>query len=128
MGDGIGRASFKGIPGEDGAGVVDIIDAGVTLARGNAVGFRILGGFDVDAIRRTGRRAEKTTHTLLQTTFVAVQDMDPAIAWLEMHSLVWVVFRDRFAKDIAEGHAETLHQRSSSFYHFPNDGWHRLEV
>ena|SRR6266850_987259 len=128
VGDGIRRARFYAIPTEDAARVVDIIDAGIALASRNALGIRILGGFNVDAIRGACRRAQKTANALLQTTFVAVQDVDPAIARLEVHGFVWVVFRDSLTKDIAEGHAEALHQRSSSFHYFANNGWHRLEV
>src|SRR5712664_5006683 len=82
VGDGIRRARFHAVPAENAARVVDIIDTGIALAGGNALGIRILGGFNVDAIRGTCRRAEKTANALLQTTFVAVQDVDPAIARL----------------------------------------------
>src|SRR5882724_6762260 len=126
--DGIRRTRLHTISAEDAARVVDVINARVALARGNTIDICILGGFNVDAIRRTCSGAEKTAHALLQSIFVAVQDVDPAVARLEVHWFVRVVFRDCLAKNITESHAETLHQRPSSFYHFAYDGWHRLEV
>src|SRR6267378_4278757 len=39
----------------------------------------ILGGFYLAVIRWTSRSAEKAANALLQTIFVAVQDVDPAV-------------------------------------------------
>src|SRR6266850_1320852 len=126
--DGIRRARFHAISTEDAARVVNIVDTGISLTCGDAIDIRILCGFNVNAIRRTCRRTKKAAHALLQAAFVAVQDVDPAVTRLKMYWFVRVVFRDRLAKNITEGHAETLHQRSSSFHYFANNGWHTLEV
>src|SRR6266576_3561216 len=54
VGDGIGGAGLDTIAAEDAAVVVDIVDLGVTLGTGDALFRGVLGGFDVDAVRRAG--------------------------------------------------------------------------
>lgn len=65
VGDRIRRARFHAVSAENAPRVIDIIDAGVALARGNAVVICIFSGFNVNAIRRTCRGTEKTAHALL---------------------------------------------------------------
>ena len=74
---------------------------------------------DVNAVRRTRRRAQKAAHALLQPAFVAVQHVDPAIARLKMHLFVRIILRNRFAEYIAECNAKTLRQRAERFSYFP---------
>src|SRR5262249_16923180 len=65
--DGIGRESFDTIATENTAGIVDVVDAGVALACRNSIRVGVFRGLNVDAIRRTSRRAKKATHALFQT-------------------------------------------------------------
>src|SRR5690349_6634667 len=126
--DGIGRARFDAITAENTTRIIDVVHAGVALARGNPVRIHILGSFDINAIRWAGRRAEETAHTLLQAIFVAVEDVDPSITRLKMHRLVWIVFSNSLTKHISEGYAEALHERAKRPAHFPDDRWHGFSL
>src|SRR5205807_10115491 len=117
---GIGRARFHAIAAENTARIIDVVHAGVTLARGNPVRIHIFSGFDINAIRWAGRRAEETTHTLLQTIFVAVEDVDPAVTWLKMHRLERIIFCNSLTKHNSEGYAEALHERAERIALFPH--------
>src|SRR3954464_12978619 len=77
MRDGIRGAGFDAVSAEDAAVVIDVIDLGVPLGPGDAVLFRVLRRFDVDAVRRTRRRAQETGNTLFQTALVALQHVQP---------------------------------------------------
>src|SRR5690348_16869917 len=59
MSDGVGGAGLHAIPAEDAAVVVDVVNLGVALAAGDARLLGVLRRFDVDAVRRTGGRAQK---------------------------------------------------------------------
>src|ERR1700730_1443934 len=127
MGNRVGRARFHAIPAENTARVVNVVHAGVTLARGNPVGIGILRGLDVYAICRASGRAEKATHALFQAAFVAMQHMNAAKPRLKMYRLVRIVLRHCFAEHVAESDAETLRQRAEGLSHFANDGGHTLK-
>src|SRR5689334_9998606 len=49
--DGVCRAGLDAITAEDAAVVVDVIDLGIAFGAADAVLFRVLGGFDINAIR-----------------------------------------------------------------------------
>ena len=117
--DGIRGARFHAISAKNAARVIDVIYASVTLPRGDAFSVGILRRLNINAVCRAGRGAEKTTDALFETIFIAMQDVNPAVAGLKADGLVRVVFRDRLAKHIAEGHAEALHQRAKSLAYFP---------
>src|SRR5215471_1592680 len=57
--DGIGGTGFHAVAAEDAAVVVDVIDLGVTLGAADAVLFRVLRCFDVNAVGRARCRAQK---------------------------------------------------------------------
>ncbi len=67
------RTGLYAVTAEDAAVVIDVIDLGVALSRRNALLFRVLGSLNIDAVRRTGSRAEKARNTLLQTILIALQ-------------------------------------------------------
>ena len=121
-------AGFDAIPAENAARIINVVNAGVAFPRGNSAGIGIFGGFDVDAIRRASRGAEKASNALLEPRFVAVQHVNPAIARLKMHRLERIILRDRFTKHIPEGHAESLNQCGKGFADFSKDGCHKLGV
>jgi len=126
--DGIGRARFHAITAENTARIIDVVHSGVALTCGNSVRIHILSGFDVNAIRGTGRRAEKAANTLLQTILVAMQNVDPTVARLKMNGLVWIILRNCFTKHISEGYAEALHERAKRLAHFPQDRCHGFSL
>jgi hypothetical protein len=128
VGDGIGWASFHAIAAENAARIIDVVHAGVALARGDAVRVDILGGFDIDAIGRASGRAEKAANALLQAILVAVENVNPAVARLKMYRLVRIVFRDGLAKHGAEGYAEPFYQCAKRFADFPDNRCHGLRV
>ncbi len=84
VGDGVGGAGLDTVAAEDAAVVVDVVDLGVTLGRGDALFFGVLGGFDVDAVRGAGGGAEEAGDTLLEAVFVALELVLAAEALLEL--------------------------------------------
>src|SRR5438552_18797094 len=106
--DGIGRARFHAIAAENTARIIDVVHAGVTLARGNPVRTHIFSGFDINAIRWAGRRAEETTHTLLQTLLVAEEAVDPAVTWLRMYRLDRIIFCNSLTQQMSADYTEPL--------------------
>ena len=124
----IRRARFNAITAENAARIIDVVDAGVALARGDAVCVNVLRGFDINAIRRTGCRAEEATNALFEAAFIPVENMNSAVARLKMHGFVRVVLRHCFAKHIAKSDAEAFYQRSKRFAYFPYDRWHKQAV
>src|SRR5262252_437993 len=84
MRDGIGRARLHAISAENTSIVVYVVDLGVTFGSGDALLFRVFGGFDVNAVCRTRGCAQKTSDTFLQAIFVALQHVLTAEALLEL--------------------------------------------
>jgi len=128
VGDGIGGASFHAITAENAPRIIDVVHAGVSFTRGNAVGIYILRGFDINAICGAGSRAQEAANTLFQTAFVAVQYVYPPVARLKMHGFVRIIFRDCLTKHITEGYAEALHERAKRLAYFADDRCHKLRV
>jgi rhodanese-related sulfurtransferase len=128
VGNGVRRACFNTVTAENAPGVIDVVNAGVAFASGDTAGIGILSGFNVNAICRAGRRAEKASNALFEAGFVAVQYMYSAIARLKMHRFERVILRDRFPEHIPKSHTEALHQCAERLADFPKDGCHRLGV
>jgi len=124
VGDSVGRAGFNTVTAENTAVVIDVIDLGVTLGTAHAVFGSILGGFDVNTIRRARRRTEKARHALLQAIFVALEHMDTPIALLKLSAAkgsraVRVVLHDGRLKNLPESNGHALGDGGDIFYH-----WH----
>ena len=117
--DGVGGASFDAIAAEDAARIVYVVHLGVAFSGGNAFGIGILRGLNIDAIRGTGRSAQKAANTLFQPILVALQNMNAAISRLEVDRIVRIVFRHRLAEHILERNRKALHQRHGRFPGFP---------
>ncbi len=118
--DRVRRASLYAVTAEDTAVVVDVIDLGVALGAADSLLSRILGGFDIYAIRGTGRRAEKTRHALFQPILVALQNMNSAETLLELSPLEWsrpvrVVLNNGRGEHLPEGDTHSLGNRSDVF-------------
>ena len=90
VGDGVGGAGLDAVAAKDAAGVIDVVDAGVALAGGDALGVGIFGGFDIDAAGGAGGGAEEAADAFLEAVFIALQDVNAAIARLKMDGLVGI--------------------------------------
>ena len=119
VGNGVGGASLNAISAEDAARVIDVVDGSVAFGGGDAVGFGIFGGFDVDATRRTSRGTEKAGDAFFQAILVPLQDVDAAIAGLKMNRLVRIIFGGALSPKIAKGDTEAFRQgrdRAANFF------------
>ena len=110
VGDRVGRAGFDAVSAEDATRIIDIVDAGVAFACGDALRFGVVCGFNIDTPRRTGGGAEKATDAFFQAVFIAVQNVDAAIASLKMHGLVRVILGGGLSPKIAKGNTEAFGQ------------------
>ena len=70
--NGVRGAGFHAISAKNTAVVINVIDRGISLGSADAILRRVLGGFDINAIRRTRSSAKEAGNTLLQTIFVAL--------------------------------------------------------
>ena len=125
--DRVRGTSFDAIATENATRIIDVINSGVALTCGDPVRVRIFGSFDVNAIRRTGGRAQEATHALLKPVLIAMQHMDSAIARLKMNWFVRVILRNRLPENGPEGHTEAFHQRFERLTDFTKYGWHKLK-
>lgn len=126
MSDGVGRAGFDTVAAKNAARVIDVVNARISFAGGDSLSFCIFSGFDVNTSCGAGGGTEEAADALFQTIFVAVKNVDPAVARLEMDGLFWVIFRDRFPQHIAECHTETLDEGKKCFACLLNDRRHRV--
>jgi len=124
----IRRTGFYAITAENAARIIDVVNGGIPLARRNPVRIRILRGFNVNAIRRASSGTQKASHALLQAVLVAVQHVNAAVARLKMHWLMRVIFRDRLAEHILEGHEKSLTHCAERREYFADRGCHRAKV
>lgn len=128
VGDRVGGAGFDTVTTEDAARIVNIVNAGVAFAGGDAFGFGIFGGFDIDATRRASRGAEEAGDTFFEAVFIAVENMNPAVTRLKVHGLIGIIFGGGLSPKIAKGDAEALGQRSDRAADFFEDRSHFLHV
>ena len=119
MRDRIGRTSFHAIPAKNTARIINIVDAGIPFARGDAIHVGVFRGLDINAVRWACRGAQKAPDALLQTAFIAMQHVNAAVARLKMYLLVGIIFCDGFAEYISKRNAEALRQRAKRFGYFP---------
>src|SRR4029077_12720651 len=122
--DRIRGARLHAITAENTARIIDVVHAGITLPRRNALRVRIFRGLDINTICRARRRTQEAPYALFQAAFVAVQHVNPAIARLKMHRLVRIILGDRLPKDISEGHAESLRERAERLGNLTDDVCH----
>jgi hypothetical protein len=126
--DGVCGAGFDAIAAENAAGVVDVVDLGVTVGVGDAVVGGVLGGFDVNALRGAGGGAEEASDALFESVFVALQNVDAAIARLEMHRLVGIVLRGGLPPHGDEGDFEALIENFEGAEEVADDGCHAFNL
>jgi hypothetical protein len=124
MRDRVRGAGLHAIPAENTPRIINIVYAGVTLTCRNTIGIRIFRGFDVNAIRRAGRGAQKTPYALFQTAFIAMQHVNSPIARLKMDRLVRIILGNGLPKHIPERHAEPLRERAERLGNLADDVGH----
>src|SRR5262249_5080482 len=118
--DGVGRTGVHAEAAENAPAVIDLVDFGVAMILPDSlgVGARVFGAFDVDGVRRTGRRAEETRDAFLFAVFVDVQEMLAAKPAVNLHRLVRVLDRLFSSGDVAEGDAHSLRGGARHLDHF----------
>jgi len=126
--DRVGRTRFHAVAAKNTSRIIDVVNLGVALTRRYPVCFRVFRGFNVNAIRRARRGAKKTPNAFLQAAFIAVKDVNAAIARLEMHRLIRIILGDRLPEHITEGDTEPLRERRECLSNFADDGRHRLRA
>src|SRR6516165_230642 len=120
MGNRIRRARLDTIPAEDTAVVVDVVHACIALGPADTMLGGVLGGFDVDAVRRAGRCTKKTRDALLQPILVALQDMHPPKALLKLGPSqrprpIGIVLHLGGLKHLAKSDAHAFRDRGHAF-------------
>jgi len=125
VGDGIGRACVNTVAAEDAAGIVNIIDARIALSRGDAIGFVVFSGFDVNTIRGARCCAKKTTNAFLEAVFVALEYVNTAIARRNAGRDFRIALGGGFAKHRPQRDAEALTEGRKCFADFADYGSHR---
>jgi hypothetical protein len=113
VGDGVCGTGFNAVAAEDAAIVVDVVNLGVALGRGDANLLGIFSSFNEDAIRGAGRRAQETGYALFQAVLIALQHVRAAIALLEDRAAfrafsIGIVLHLCGLKDLPEGDAHPL--------------------
>src|SRR3954447_21699361 len=106
--DRVERAGELAVPAEDAAAHVDLVDARVALAGGDAVVRGVLGRDDADAVRRAGGRAEGAADALLEPVLVHMKPVATAEARVDRPLVLRVLLRDRPLEDLLEGDPEAL--------------------
>ena len=82
--NGIGGACLDTVTAEDAAVVVDVVDLGIALGTGDAVLCRVVGGLDIDTVRRAGRCTKEAGNALFQAIFIALELVLAAEALLKL--------------------------------------------
>jgi len=114
--DRIGRARFYAVSAKDAAVVIDVVNFCIPFGAAHPMLGSVLRCLDVNAIRGTGRSAQKARNTFLQAVLVALQDMNAAVPLLEFRALqrpgtIGIILNDGGLKHLPEGDAHTLGDR-----------------
>src|SRR5580693_9511995 len=108
MRDGVGRAGLHAVSTKNTAVVIDVIHPGITLAAADTFFIGVLGCFDINAVRRTRGRTQKTRDALLQPIRVALQHVHAAVAFFEFGWPIRIVLRHRGGHHLLKGDAHPL--------------------
>src|SRR5215213_2424370 len=108
--DGVLRTSLDTITAEDAASVVDVVNGGVAFVDPDAFfgRARIVGGNDVNTLRRTCSSAEIAGNALLAPELVDVQEVLPAITRLHRDRLVRILDRQLALGNVGQRHTHSL--------------------
>ena len=96
--DCVSWTSLDAIAAKNTSRIINIIGLGIAIAGGNAIRVGVFRRFYVNAICRTSRGAEKTTHAFFKAILIALQHMDSPITWLNARRDVRIRFRRRLTK------------------------------
>ena len=88
----------------------------------------VLRGFDVDAIRGACRGAKKAADAFLQAVFVALQNVNAAIARLKVDGLGGIIFRGGLLEHGDERDPEALVEDYERAYEFFDDRCHAINL
>src|SRR5437868_10914826 len=88
----------------------------------------IFGGFNVNAVRRACRGAEKTADAFLQTIFVAMQNVNSTITRLKIYRLFGIAFRRLLPEHGPKSDAESVEHGPESVKHFANRRSHAMSL
>jgi hypothetical protein len=121
VGDRVSWTRINTIAAKDAPRVVDVVNARVTLSGRDPIGFRILSGFDVDAVCGTGCGAQKASDTFFEPIFITLKDVNAAIARRDAGWNFGIAFGRRLAEHRTECDAETLIKSRKCFANFPDD-------
>src|SRR5262249_10847717 len=103
-----GRAGLDAEPAEDAAQIVDLVDAAVPLARGEALLLGVGGPLHEDRISRAGPGAQLAADALLQTVRPPVELVAPVEPGSGRNLHLRVLDRLHLAEELVEGDAEPL--------------------
>jgi len=84
MRDRVRGTSLDAVSAEDAPVVVDVIDLGVALRSADPIFRGVFRRLDIDAIRRTGRSAQKAGYAFFQSILIALQDVHAAKTLLKL--------------------------------------------
>lgn len=124
----VSRASLDTVAAKNAARIVDVIDARVALAGGNAICGCVFGRFDVNAVRGARCGTEETSDAFFQPVLVALQNMNTAISRLELNRPIGINFRRRLAEHRLQRDAEALHKRGKRCADFADDRCHMNSI
>jgi hypothetical protein len=128
VGDGVRGAGVYAIAAKDTAGIINVVDAGIAFTGGDAIGFSIFGGFDINTIRRARGSAKKTADAFLEAILVALEYVNPAVTRCDAGGYFRISLRRRFAKHCAQRDAEALIERRKCFADLADYRSHRIHT
>ena len=124
MRDRVRRACFDAVAAENAARIVYVVDLRIAFTGGNPFSVGIFRGFDIDTVRRASSGTKKAADTFFETVFIALQDVNTAIAWLDRRRSVGKTLSRSFLEHRPQGDAEALNERDECFSSFLNDVRH----
>jgi len=125
VGDGVGRAGFDTVAAENATRIIDVVDLGISFAGRNAIGVRIFGGFDVNAVRGARGGAQKAAYALLVTVLIALQYMNAAITRLYAGRNFGEILGRRRTENRPQCDAKALEKGYKCFPNFLDQRGHR---
>ena len=125
VGDRIGRAGFDTVATKNTAGIIDVVNLGIAFASRNAIRVGIFSGFDVNAVGRACGSAQKASNALFVAMFIALQDVNSAIARLHAGRYFREILGRRWTEDRPQRDAKTFEQGYKCLPNFLDQRGHR---
>ena len=110
VGDSVRWTRLHAIPTEDAARIVDVEYLSVALACTDALLRCVLSRFDVDALCRACRSAEKASHALFQPVLIPLKYMQAPVANLEVNGFIRVILGDGGPKQVPQRNRKAFRQ------------------